>query len=81
MRATRSRVLFEKKDSLIVLADAIKIRNSHSKNSDKVGVVKKGDMLSFTGQTQSANGYTWYEITDNQWIADDNGKWVYLLKY
>ena len=81
IRATRSRVLFEKKDSLIVLADAIKIRNSPSKNSDKVGVVKKGDMLSFTGQTQSADGYTWYEITDNQWIADDNGKWIYLLKY
>ncbi len=81
VRATRSRVLFEKKDSLIILADAIKIRNSPSKNSDKVGVVKKGDMLSFTGQTQSADGYTWYEIADNQWIADDNGKWVYLLKY
>ena len=80
IRATRSRVLFEKKDSLIVLADAIKIRNSPSKNSDKVGVVKKGDMLSFTGQTQSSDGYIWYEITDNQWIADDNGKWVYLLK-
>lgn len=81
VRTTRSRVLFEKKDSLIVLADAIKIRNSPSKNSDKVGVVKKGDMLQFTGQTKSADGYTWYEITDNQWIADDNGKWVYLLKY
>lgn len=81
VRATRSRVLFEKKDSLIILADAIKIRNSPSKNSDKVGVVKKGDMLSFTGQTQSSDGYTWYEITDNKWIADDNGKWVYLLKY
>lgn len=81
IRATRFRVLFEKKDSLIVLADAIKIRNSPSKNSDKVGVVKKGDMLSFTGQTQSADGYTWYELADSQWIADDNGKWVYLLKY
>lgn len=81
IRTTRSRVLFEKKDSLIVLADAIKIRNSPSKNSDKVGVVKKGDMLSFTGKTQSADGYIWYEITDNQWIADDNSKWVYLLKY
>lgn len=81
VRATRSRVLFEKKDSLIILADAIKIRSSPSKNSDKVGVVKKGDMLSFTGQTQSSDGYTWYEISNNQWIADDNGKWVYLLKY
>lgn len=80
-RATKSRVLFEKKDSLIVLADAIKIRTSPSKNSDKVGVVKKGDMLQFTGQTQSADGYTWYEISNDQWIADDNGKWVYLLKY
>lgn len=80
-RATKSRVLFEKKDSLIVLADTIKIRTSPSKNSDKVGVVKKGDMLQFTGQIQSADGYTWYEISNNQWIADDNGKWVYLLKY
>lgn len=44
-------------------------------------IYKKGDMLSFTGQTQSSDGYIWYEITDNQWIADDNGKWVYLLKY
>lgn len=42
-------------------------------------IYKKGDMLSFTGQTQSSDGYTWYEITDNQWI--NNGKWVYLLKY
>ena len=80
-KATRSRVLFEKKDSLIILADAIKIRTSPSKNSEKVVVVKKGDMLSFTGQTQSADGYTWYEISNDQWIADDNGKWVYLLKY
>lgn len=80
-RATRSRVLFEKKDSLIILADAIKIRTSPSKNSEKVSVVKKGDMLQFTGQTKSADGYTWYEISNNQWIADDNGKWVYLLKY
>ncbi len=81
VRATRSRVLFEKRDCLIVLADAIKVRTEPSKKADKVGLVKKGDMLQFTGQTKSADGYTWYEISNNQWIADDNGKWIYLLKY
>lgn len=81
VRTTRSRVLLEKKDSLIILADAIKVRTDPSKKADKVGLVKKGDMLQFTGQTKSADGYTWYEISNNQWIADDNGKWVYLLKY
>ena len=81
VRSTRSRVLFEKGDCLIVLADAIKVRTEPSKKADKVGLVKKGDMLQFTGQTKSADGYTWYEISNNQWIADDNGKWIYLLKY
>ena len=81
VRATKSRVLFEKRDCLIVLADAIKVRTEPSKKADKIDLVKKGDMLQFTGQTKSADGYTWYEISNNQWIADNNGKWIYLLKY
>lgn len=60
-----------------ILADSVNIRNLESTDGDKVGVAKKGEkykVYSVLGATEYSE-YTWYNVGDEQFIAD-NGEWV-----
>jgi len=60
-----------------IVANNIKIRSTPSApkdNSNKVGNVKKDETYTVY-ETTSNEGYTWYRIGNDQWIADD-GTWV-----
>ena len=57
------------------IAGKINIRNSPSTGSEIVGSVEKGQK-SFYFEIKEAEGFTWYRIGDNKWIADKNGEWL-----
>lgn len=69
----------------IIADDKIKVRNGASKNSDQYILeeypkqrgftVDSGDKL-FAYEKKSNDGYTWYRIGNNAWIADQNGEWI-----
>lgn len=59
----------------IIVADALKIRKEPSITSEQIGLAKKDDFFIGTGNTIWADGYSWYELKDGGWIAD-NGQWV-----
>lgn len=60
--------------SVYIKVSGLNIRSSASTSSDKKGKVQKGDTKDVY-ETKTAEGYTWYRIGTNQWIADD-GTWV-----
>ncbi len=66
---------------LLVIADALKIRNSPSLDGEQIGLYFKGCLiksdLSFVSVW--ADGYTWYKVFDS-WITDKNGEWVLIIK-
>lgn len=57
------------------IAGKINIRNSPSTKGEIVGSIEKGQK-SFYFELKEAEGYTWYRIGDNKWIADKNGEWL-----
>ncbi len=50
-------------------------RSAPSTSAEKLAKVKSGMTYDFY-ETAYAEGYTWYRIGENRWIADDSGKWV-----
>ena len=58
-----------------VIADNIKIRKEPGLNGQQVGNVKKDDVFDYQDKIE-LDGYTWYRIGTDQWIADDIGEWV-----
>ena len=66
---------------LFIKADSIRIRKEPSASSEKIGLVKHGDVVNSTGRIEMAEGYTWYEIEGGGWIADYNGEWIVLNWY
>lgn len=64
----------EYKDQLEVVADSLRARNSA--NGDILGYINKG-VYNYTG-TEFVNGYMWYEVQNNMWIAY-NEEWIKLL--
>ncbi|MBQ1482381.1 MAG: hypothetical protein IIZ28_02300 [Erysipelotrichaceae bacterium] len=62
---------------LTVIAEGdINIRNSHSaKTGEVVATGKKGN--TYTASRALYNeGYTWFNIAPDQWIADQDGEWI-----
>ena len=53
----------------------INIRSKPSKSSDKVGTFAKGEVYEYF-EMQVNEGYTWYRIGENKWVADEGGKWI-----
>ena len=67
-------------DVLIKVNDSnsLRIRDYPSTTTgNQVGKVCKGTVLT-AHETYSNEGYTWYRIADNEWIADD-GTWIKKL--
>lgn len=58
-----------------VNVDLLNIRSSASTSASSVGYAEYGKSYSVLSQTVNG-GYTWYQIGENQWIADVSGKWV-----
>ena len=59
-----------------VWADKINVRLEPSTESEIVGSVSKDEYLRFFEQKE-AEGYTWYRIGEDRWVADSDGKWIY----
>lgn len=57
-----------------VNVNGLNIRSSASTAGNAVGAATNGQTYDVYSTT-SAGGYTWYQIGNNQWIAD-NGSWV-----
>ncbi len=66
---------------LLVSADALKLRNNPSLNSEQIGVYFKGYLIASNSpfETVYADGYTWYKVFGS-WIADNNGEWVTAIR-
>jgi len=61
--------------SLTVSLESINIRDIASTSGNAVGKATQGTKYNVLA-TSSGEGYTWYEIGQDQWIADSNGEWV-----
>lgn len=54
----------------------INIRSLPSTSGDKVGSFEQGQ-IRYSSEKKEAEGYTWYKIGDNKWVADD-GTWLQI---
>lgn len=70
----------ENKDQLKVLVDDLRIRKGTATNQTILGLAKQNGIYNYY-EVKEANGYTWYKLADNQWIAYQKG-WleIYLKK-
>lgn len=59
----------------VVNVDQLNIRSFASTSASSVGYAEYGKTYNVLSQTTNG-GYTWYQIGENQWIADVSGKWV-----
>ena len=57
----------------------INIRSIPSTKGEKLGSFAKGEII-YAFETKEAEGYTWYRIGTDRWVADKNGEWIRVLK-
>lgn len=71
----------EAKDAFRIenIAGKINIRNKPSTKGDKVGMFEK-EQIVYAFETKKAEGYTWYRIGTDKWVADKDGEWIKVLK-
>lgn len=58
-----------------VIADSLRVRTSPSLNGEQYCICDKG--IYNVIQSQEADGYTWYEIEKDRWIATKEGHWTF----
>ena len=65
----------EAKDGFVIenIIGSVNIRQKPTTSSEILGETHKGDRF-YAYETTEAEGYTWYRIGENRWVAD-NGKW------
>lgn len=56
----------------------INIRSTPSTKGEKLGTFAK-DKIIYAFETKEAEGYTWYRIGSDKWVADKNGEWIKVL--
>ena len=59
----------------IISETPINIRTGAGTSYDKVSQTSPGSAYDVY-ETAQAEGYTWYRISDNAWVADQDGQWV-----
>ena len=64
--------------TVTVKVDRLNIRTSPTKDAPSLGKAENGKTYEVL-EIKEAEGYTWYKIGDNQWIADD-GTWLTYKK-
>ncbi len=57
----------------------INIRSIPSTKGEKIGSFGKGEVI-YAFETKEAEGYTWYRIGTDRWVADKNGEWIRVVK-
>lgn len=71
-------------DIYLIKADVLNVREQPSTSSKIVSTLKKGDIRHTSYERKmnpvQADGYTWYFIDENKWIADKNGEWVQKIR-
>ena len=64
---------------LLILVSRINVRDyPDTEKGNKHGYVYKDDKVT-AYETVNNQGYTWYRIGENRWIADDHGKWIKVV--
>ncbi len=53
----------------------INIRKAPATDAEKVGTFQKGEIL-YAFETRQSEGYTWYKIGEDRWVADKDGEWI-----
>lgn len=67
----------ENKNQLKVNVDDLRVRKEASINSEIIGIAKQNAIYNFYEKVNK-DGYTWYRIDDNEWIANkDNWLTIY----
>lgn len=61
--------------TITVLVDRLNIRAEPSTSAESVGHAENGATYTFSSVVFN-EGYTWYQISDGNWIADQNGEWL-----
>lgn len=61
--------------TITVLVDRLNIRTEPSTSAESVGHAENGATYTFSNVVFN-EGYTWYQISDGNWIADQNGEWL-----
>lgn len=61
--------------TLTVSIESINIRDLATTTGNAIGKATQGTEYTVLAST-TGEGYTWYEIGQDQWIADSNGEWV-----
>lgn len=56
-------------------AGKLNVRDTNSTSGTVKRQLSKGDVVYAYKKVQN-EGYTWYQIGDNEWIADKNGEWI-----
>lgn len=65
----------EKEGEVEVIIYGLTIREGHSSDSGFIGNACVGSIYPYY-ETVSDGGYTWYRISQDAWIADQDGQWV-----
>lgn len=65
------------KNQLKVLVDLLRVRTDHKTDAEVLGFAKQDGIYNDLGRYDDGT-YTWHEIGEGQWIAD-NGEWIELL--
>lgn len=58
-----------------VVISGLTLRNGPAPSADFLGNACYGSVYPYYEKTE-AEGYTWYRITSDAWIADSNGEWL-----
>ena len=60
---------------ITVKVDKLNIRRTPATDGEKAGQANTGDEYPVY-ETSAGEGYTWYRISENQWIADKDQEWA-----
>ena len=63
------------RQTVTVLVDRLNIRTEPSRSSKSLGHAERGAVYEYIS-TVDNEGYTWYQLTDGNWIADKNGDYL-----
>lgn len=62
-------------DWIEIKVNSINVRNQPSTSGDKIASVKYGEIIPYISK-QENEGYAWYQLNTDRWIADQNGEWI-----
>ncbi|NLH92520.1 MAG: sigma-70 family RNA polymerase sigma factor [Atopobium sp.] len=61
--------------TVTVLIDKLNIRSDASQSASRVGTADKTSYPVY--ESKVSDGYTWYRIAENEWIASKEGEWTH----